>query len=235
MASLGRAELVTVMLKGVNHMSIQQVRKASLPALSIVVATNNPGKVREFNQLLRDLPVEWLSIAELAGADWSVAETGATFEENAVIKAQAACRATGFVALADDSGLEVDALLGKPGVFSARFAHGHATDAENNVELLRLMQYVPDTERAARFRCVLALATPYISVPVLTHGACTGHIGRTPEGMHGFGYDPLFLVDGMGGRSMAELTAEEKGKISHRGQAVERMRPMLNELLRRMT
>ena len=204
------------------------------PLLTIVVASNNAGKIEELYTLLSDLPVEWLRISDLMGRPWSVDETGDTFEQNAVLKAQAASQATRFVALADDSGLEVDALSGGPGVRSARFAHEHASDDENNAQLLRALEHVEDPNRTARFRCVLALVSPYEPAPILAHGHCEGWIAPEPEGQNGFGYDPLFRVRCLGGRSMAALSSTEKGEVSHRGQAVRQLRAPLSELLTRM-
>ena len=213
---------------------MSHARRTKWPLLSVVVASNNAGKIREFDGLLSDLPIEWLRVSDLIGHAWSVEETGNTFEQNAILKAQAASQATGFVALADDSGLEVDALAGRPGVRSARFAHEHASDAENNAELLRSLQHVVDSDRTARFRCVLALVSPHETAPMLAQGSCEGWIAREPEGENGFGYDPLFRVQCLQGRSMAALASAEKGEVSHRGQAVRRLRPLLGELLARM-
>lgn len=202
------------------------------PLASLVVATNNLGKTAELRELLADLPLEWLRVSDVTGTRFSVVENGRTFEENAILKAEAACRATGFMALADDSGLEVDALGGHPGVRSARFAHEHASDEENNQALLQALKEVNDPNRTARFRCILALATPYGEAPLLSAGRCEGSIARKPHGQGGFGYDPLFLVLNSNHRSMADLASEEKNRISHRGEAVRALRPLLNELLR---
>ena len=173
-------------------------------------------------------------MADVLGRPWFVEETGATFEENAVLKARAATAATGFVALADDSGLEVDALRGSPGVRSARFAHDHASDQENNATLLQALCDVEDGARTARFQCVLAVVTPGEAAPLLAYGRCEGWIAREPVGSNGFGYDPLFRVAELGGSSMAALSDEEKGKVSHRGSAVRQLRPLLVQLLERM-
>jgi XTP/dITP diphosphohydrolase len=161
----------------------------------------------------------------------SIAETGDTFEENATLKARAVCQATRLVSLADDSGLEVAALGGRPGVRSARFAHERATDAENNAALLAELEHVDNEERGARFRCVLALVSPFSERVRTAEGTCAGSIARTPRGSGGFGYDPLFLVDGQGGRSMAELSEDEKNQVSHRGQAVRALKPLVIELV----
>jgi XTP/dITP diphosphohydrolase len=163
-----------------------------------------------------------------------IPEDGATFEENAVIKARTACKATGLYALSDDSGLEVKALGGRPGVRSARFAHERATDAENNAALLRALEEVPDAERLARFRCVLALASPWDRSQVETvEGSVEGLIARAPRGSGGFGYDPLFILPELGGRAVAELDEAEKNGISHRGRAARAMRAVVLRALER--
>lgn len=200
--------------------------------LTIVLATSNPGKIREFNALLADLPIQFLSARDALGEAPSIVEDGATFEANALIKARAVCRATRTLALADDSGLEVDALGGRPGVRSARFAHERATDAENNAALLRELEDVEEGARRARFRCVLALANPWrASEEFVAEGSCEGSIARAPRGNGGFGYDPLFLVSDAEGRAMAELSEDEKNRISHRGLAVRSLRKILIRVL----
>ena len=202
--------------------------------LTLVLASSNEGKLRELRALLADLPVQVLSARDVLGEELSVAETGSTFEENAILKARAVCRATRLISISDDSGLEVAALGGRPGVRSARFAHERATDAENNAELLKEMETVGPAERSARFRCVLALATPYSDQVQTVEGSCSGAIARAPRGSGGFGYDPLFVVDEQGGRSMAELTEDEKNRVSHRSVAVRRLKPIVVELVRRL-
>jgi XTP/dITP diphosphohydrolase len=200
--------------------------------LTIVLATGNHGKIAELRALLADLPVQLRSAAEVLGEQPTIVEDGATFEANALLKARAIARATGTLALADDSGLEVDALGGRPGVRSARFAHERATDAENNAALLRELSEVEEGARAARFRCVLALVNPWQESEVhVAEGSCEGSIARAPRGSGGFGYDPLFIVAGQGGKAMAELSEEEKNKVSHRGRAVQALRAILLELL----
>ena len=203
---------------------------------SLVVATNNRGKLEELRALLEGLPVELLTLADVGAKDMVIVEDGATFEENAIKKARAVAEATMILTLADDSGLEVDALGGQPGVRSARFAHDRATDAENNAALLGRLGEVGDARDdgrfPARFRCVLALVDPYASEeePRLSEGRCEGAITRTPRGTGGFGYDPLFVVEG-GDKTMAELAAEEKNRISHRALACLRLRPVLERTL----
>jgi XTP/dITP diphosphohydrolase len=180
--------------------------------VKLVVATRNRGKLAELRALLEG----WeLLTLEDAGVTGEVSEDLPTFAGNAEKKARAALDATGLPSLADDSGLEVDALGGAPGVHSARYASNH-DDAANNAKLLSVMHDV--TNRAARFRCAIVLLFPD-GRRVAVDGTCEGRIATAPRGTHGFGYDPLFLV-GNGERTMAELGADEKNAISHRGQAL---------------
>jgi XTP/dITP diphosphohydrolase len=194
---------------------------------SIVLGSSNQGKLREFRELLSDLPIQVRSVREALGVPLEVVEDGVTFEQNALLKARAVSQATGLIALADDSGLEVDALGGRPGVRSARFAHERATDAENNAALLRELEAVGEGRRSARFRCVLALVTPWDAEARTVEGSCEGQILRAPRGSGGFGYDPLFAVDDLAGQAMAELTCEQKNRVSHRARAVRALRPLL--------
>jgi len=204
-----------------------------MPALlSVVMATQNEGKLGELRALLADLPIQLLSVDAVLGEKLTINEDGSTFDQNAIVKARTVCQATGLYALADDSGLEVDALDGRPGVRSARFAHERATDAENNATLLRELEEIVDGGRQAKFRCVLALASPWSPDAVETvEGSCEGTIARAPRGSGGFGYDPLFIVPELGGRAMAELSEEEKNSISHRARAVRALRPVLLKVL----
>jgi XTP/dITP diphosphohydrolase len=196
--------------------------------LTIVLATTNHGKLVELRALLADLPIQFLSAAGVLGEKMNIVEDGATFEENALIKARAVCRATRTMSLADDSGLEVDVLGGRPGVRSARFAHERATDAENNAALLRELENVEESARGARFRCVLALVNPWReSEEHVAEGSCEGSIARAPRGNGGFGYDPLFVVSGQDGRAMAELSEYDKNRVSHRALAVRSLRKIL--------
>ena len=200
--------------------------------LSVVMATSNEGKLSELKALLGDLPLQLLSAASVLGHPFSINEDGSTLEANAVAKAKAASSATGLIALADDSGLEVDALGGRPGVRSARFAHERATDAENNAALLRELEEIGDDDRRARFRCVLALVNPWTPDVIDTvEGSCEGLIARAPRGSGGFGYDPLFIVPELGGRAMAELAEAEKNAVSHRSRAARAMRRVLLQML----
>jgi XTP/dITP diphosphohydrolase len=199
--------------------------------LGLVVATTNRGKLEELKLLLAGLPVEVHALGELVARPPAVVEDGATFAENAIKKARAAADMTGMLALADDSGLEVDALDGRPGVRSARFAGEHATDAENCAALLAALadSGKPPPFRA-RFRCVLALVDarserPSPS-PLTVEGLCSGTITLAPRGMGGFGYDPIFIADGME-KTMAELSRAEKNRVSHRARALETLRPLV--------
>lgn len=194
---------------------------------TLVLASSNPGKLEELRTLLAALPFRVISVGEALGEALAVDETGDTFEANAILKARAVCLATGELSLADDSGLEVDGLDGRPGVRSARFAHPNATDAENNTALLRELREKGNVSRRARFRCVLAWVAPGTPEPRWVQGTCEGMIASSPRGSGGFGYDPLFIVDGAGGRSFAELAADEKHTLSHRGKAA---RALLEEL-----
>jgi XTP/dITP diphosphohydrolase len=189
--------------------------------VKLLVATNNPGKVREYEELLAGLPLE-LTFPVQEGIVLEVEESGATFEENARLKALAYARASGLPTLADDSGLEVDALSGAPGVRSARYAGPSAGDADRYQKLLDALANVPEGRRTARFRCVVALAWPDGTVRT-GEGRCEGQIGWAPRGVHGFGYDPVFIVDGFDGQTMAELAPEVKNRVSHRARAVQAM------------
>ena len=190
----------------------------------LVVATNNFGKLKEMKALLGGR-FDVMSMRE-AGIRLEADETGETFAENALIKANALFSLTGTAAIADDSGLAVDALNGAPGVHSARYAGVHGDDAANNAKLLHEMEGIPDDQRAARFVCAVALVRPGRK-SLVAHGECRGTILRTPRGEDGFGYDPLFLSDDLG-VTFAEASLEEKGKVSHRGRAVETLLALLD-------
>ena len=207
--------------------SIDEVRTLK----RILVATGNPGKVREYKELLASLsvPLE-ITFPAQEGLLMEAEEWGESFEENARIKALAFSRASGLLTLADDSGLEVDALGGAPGVRSARYAGPDASDTDRYGKLLDALKEVGPEKRGARFRCVVALAQPDGAVYTAT-GTCEGHIAFAPRGTHGFGYDPVFVVEGCGGQTMAEIAPEEKNRISHRARAVMAARPVLVQLL----
>lgn len=190
--------------------------EASLPP-RLIVATTNRGKLNELTALLGPHGVEVVSVAAVL-PEWSVEETGATFAENARLKAVDVARRLRHPALADDSGLEVTVLGGAPGVHSARYAGEGARDPENVAKLLAAMQDVPDDRREAAFRCALALAWPGGAL-LEVEGCCEGTIARAPRGTHGFGYDPVF-VDPASGKTFAELGEAEKSARSHRGRAL---------------
>jgi XTP/dITP diphosphohydrolase len=200
--------------------------------ISMVVATNNAGKLSEFKELFADLPINLLALADVVSEMPAIVEDGATFEANAMKKARTVAEAALMLTLGDDSGLEVDALQGAPGVRSARFAGERATDAENNAALLRALDEVLEEARTARFRCVLCLVDPWApGGPKTTcvEGTCEGRIARSARGAGGFGYDPLFMVDGA--RTLAECTDAEKHAISHRGRAVRALRCQLQAII----
>ncbi len=190
----------------------------------LLIATHNPGKVREYRALLANLPLELVSLADL-GIQESVEETGTTFQENAELKARAYAARTGLWTWADDSGLEVDALGGRPGVHSARYAGPDASDRERCHRLLAELQGHPRPWRA-RFRCAVALVRPEDGQEAVCHGTLEGQIIDTPRGTHGFGYDPIFYLPDRG-RTLAELPPAEKNRISHRARAAARARRVL--------
>jgi XTP/dITP diphosphohydrolase len=183
----------------------------------IAIASRNPHKLREIGRICADWPVEWLTVENHPGPWPDVEETGSTYLENALLKARAGAAALGEPALADDSGIEVDALGGRPGPRSARFAGEDATDERNLEELIRALKGVPGFGRTARYRCVAVLAFPD-GWELHAERTCEGILEPKPRGAGGFGYDPIF-VPGGGDRTMAELTDEEKDRISHRGRA----------------
>jgi XTP/dITP diphosphohydrolase len=189
----------------------------SIPA-RLVLATGNAGKLREMREILVPWQADVRSLAEFTRE--SADETGLTFVENALLKARFAARVSGLPAIADDSGLEVDALHGAPGIHSARYAGPVADDAANNARLLLELEAVADEARAARYRCAMVfLRWPEDPSPVIAQAAWAGRIGRVPRGTGGFGYDPLFLVDD-GARTAAELAPADKNLRSHRGLAL---------------
>lgn len=190
----------------------------------LLLATNNRGKVREYKSLFRGIPYEIVTPAK-EGITTEVAETGNTFEANARLKANVLAKESGRLTLADDSGLEVDSLGGEPGVLSARYAGENATDSDRVKFLLDKLRGVPESERTARFCCVIAIASPGGRVEICS-GECRGIITTSPRGYNGFGYDPVFYVPELG-KTMAELPPEEKNKISHRARAAAKARDIL--------
>lgn len=188
---------------------------------NVVLATGNAGKVRELAGLLADFGLDVVAQTTL-GVD-SAEETGLTFIENAILKARHASRATGLPAIADDSGLAVNALGGAPGIYSARYAGEDASDQQNLDKLLAVLDNVPDEQRQASFHCVLVyLRHADDPTPLVCHGSWQGVITRAPVGEGGFGYDPVFFVPQLG-KTAAELSREEKNAHSHRGQALRQL------------
>jgi XTP/dITP diphosphohydrolase len=187
----------------------------------IVLASNNAGKVREINQLLAEQQIEVVPQKEFAIPE--AEETGLTFVENAILKARHAAHLSGLPAIADDSGIEVDALRGAPGIYSARYAGVGAGDQANNEKLLQALKEVPEEQRSARFQCLMVYMTHAEDpTPIICQGTWEGRILFAPQGDNGFGYDPLFFVPGEG-CSSAELTPEVKNRLSHRGQALRKL------------
>lgn len=195
--------------------------------MKILLATQNLGKVKELQELLQGEEIEVMSLRDIA--NWEeVEETGETFAENAALKARVAAKRSGLISLADDSGLEVDALKGAPGVYSARYAGEPKDDERNNEKLIKELEGVPEEERSGRFRCALVIATPE-GEEFLTEGTVEGRIQKERRGTEGFGYDPLFYLPDFK-RTMAELNVSQKNKLSHRAQAFQKAIPILREL-----
>jgi XTP/dITP diphosphohydrolase len=195
-----------------------------LSSTKLLLATKNPAKVREYSRLLEGIPYEIVTLAD-KGIYQTVNETGKTLEENAVLKAKSYACQGNLLTLADDSGLEVDVLGGEPGALSARFAGEGASDDERIDYLLEKLTGIPFEERTARFRCLIAIASPQGEVK-LCQGECWGIIAFEPKGENGFGYDPIFYLSQLG-KTMAELTMDEKSEVSHRGQAAREARHIL--------
>ena len=193
----------------------------------LLIATGNTGKIREYCQLLQDSPYPLITLAD-QGVDIEVEETGKTLEENAELKATTYATQSQSLAIADDSGLEVDALEGEPGPLSARYAGENATDQQRITFLLSRLEGMPWEKRSARFRCVIAIASPSGKTQ-LCEGECRGYITFEPKGNHGFGYDPIFYVPELD-KTMAELSMEEKNRVSHRSRAARKALDILNNL-----
>ncbi|HLR08334.1 MAG TPA: XTP/dITP diphosphatase [Bacillota bacterium] len=195
---------------------------------SIIVATKNEGKMKEFKDFFNTYGLKAISLLELSESIPDIQETGDTFSENAALKAEAIANHLKRPVLADDSGLVIDALGGKPGVYSARYAGEYANDQENVDKVLREMQDIPPHNRSARFICVLAIAQPDEKT-IFKEGSCEGTIAFKPMGDRGFGYDPIFIPKGYT-KTMAELPSEEKNKISHRKNAFNRLKNWLKTI-----
>lgn len=196
-----------------------------------VIATGNAHKMQEIGEILKDFQLEIKSMKDVGLAELEIIEDGSTFEENALIKAKTVMERTGHMTIADDSGLEVEYLDCQPGVYSARFAGEKATDEENNHKLLNLLEEVPLEGRRARFVCVIAVVMAN-GESFTVRGEVYGVIGFEPKGQAGFGYDPLFMPRCYDGLSFAEIGLEEKNKISHRANALEKMKKELSMRLR---
>ncbi len=194
----------------------------------VIIATNNMGKAKDFEALFEPFGVKVLTLNDLDNAI-DVEETGVTFEENAILKAETVARLLGKVVIADDSGLEIDALDGAPGVYSARYAGAEKSDDANIEKVLSELEAVPTDGRTARFRCVLAVAGPGVETETFS-GSCEGVIHSERKGTNGFGYDPIFYVPEQG-RMMAELSAQEKSLISHRGAALAKLKVKLPQFM----
>ncbi len=197
--------------------------------MRILIATMNEGKRREYERLFADVPGLQLETMASLGVRADVDEDRDTFEGNARKKATEIAAAAGVACLADDSGLEVDALDGRPGVHSARYSGEGATDARNNDKLLRELRGVPDAARTARFRCAIVVVDAGGQELASVSGACEGRIGHEPRGEHGFGYDPLFVPEGYT-QTMAELGPDTKNALSHRAKAAAKLAPLLRQL-----
>ena len=196
--------------------------------MRFVVASTNSGKIKEIKKVLQDTSLEVISMSE-AGFNDEIEETGTTFEENALIKAQAVAAKVNAIVMADDSGLEVDALNGAPGVYSARYAGEGANDQDRNRKLLRELSYITDEKRQARFVSAIAVVMPD-GKSFVVRGTCEGLIAKEPSGENGFGYDPLFYMPEFSA-TMAQISIEEKNKISHRGKALVKMVEKLKEIM----
>ncbi|CBE68890.1 MAG: RdgB/HAM1 family non-canonical purine NTP pyrophosphatase [Candidatus Methylomirabilis oxygeniifera] len=195
--------------------------------MQVIVATANAGKFREVVTILSDLRISFLPLASLRGYN-PPDEAGVTYAENAAAKAKAVAAFSGCWVLADDSGLEVDALEGQPGVCSSRYLGPTATDLERNQRILELLEGIPCSRRGARFQCVVAVAGPGGEL-ALSYGSCDGMIAEAPSGNGGFGYDPIFIVPDLGA-SMASLQPDVKNRISHRARALLDIKPLLQRL-----
>jgi len=198
------------------------------PSKEVVIATRNTGKLRELEAILAPFSLKLISLKDFPEIP-DVLEDGATFSENAGKKARTVAHLTGRLTIADDSGLCVDVLQGRPGIFSSRFAGDKATDRERYQKLLDEMTGIPEGQRGAEFICVMAIVSPEGEMQTV-EGKCRGRITFTPQGKHGFGFDPIFFVPELG-KTMAELTPEVKNQISHRGQALKKLKLILPQFL----
>lgn len=189
-----------------------------------IIATHNPGKVKEFKEILEPIGYDVKSLAEI-GFTEEIEETGHTFEENAILKAEAVAKAVNKMVIADDSGLSIDNLGGRPGVYSARYAGEQKDDQANIEKVLSELKGIEKEQRTARFRCALAVSIPGEETKTV-EGHVEGYIAEEPRGEYGFGYDPIFIVKDKD-KTMAELTSDEKNKISHRADALKKLSKLL--------
>lgn len=194
---------------------------------TVIIASKNKNKIKEIEEILSTMQMKAISREDAGVPDFDVEETGKTFEENAFIKARAICEASGKITIADDSGLEVDFLSGRPGVYSARYGGPEQDDGKNNAKLLRELKDVPFENRTARFVCCIVMVYPD-GDRVSVRGECKGHILEQIQGNSGFGYDPLFLPDGQS-ETFAQMSKEEKNRISHRADALGKLKAKLEE------
>lgn len=203
--------------------------------MDLLIGTSNPGKLREYRALLRDLRARLLDLSDVGLANVDIEETGATFEANALLKARAYAQASGLYTLADDSGLAVDALDGQPGVYAHRYAGPNATDEDRYRKLLGELEGVPDEARTARFICVVVLVNSTSFEAVTTTGIVEGYIAHAPgENVAGFGYDPVFIPEGFDA-PLSALSMDDKNQLSHRGNALRQMLPILQRLIEEQT
>ena len=193
----------------------------------VILASRNEGKIREIGEILSKFGMVAVSRDDYGIDKFEVEETGETFEENSYIKAKAILDIAGVPTIADDSGLEVDCIGGRPGVYSARFAGPGCTPYDNNVKLLGLMKHIPEEERTARFVSVITMLVPD-GRKLVARGECKGRIAEEMRGEGGFGYDPLFIPEGFS-KTFGEMTADEKNSVSHRGRSLARLEEMLGE------
>lgn len=201
--------------------------------MKLLIGSTNTGKVHEYGILLADADVEVVGLADVGLADMDVEENGTTFEENAILKAKAYAQASGLAALADDSGICVDALDGRPGLYSARYGGAGLDNAGRRRKLLGELENVPDEKRGAEFACVIAVALPNDETVHLAEGICRGRIAHTEStGISGFGYDPVFIPEGYD-RTFADISDDEKNELSHRGRAAQKIIATLNQLAAR--
>lgn len=199
--------------------------------IKLLVATTNPGKFAEVKDFLRQLPLEVLSLSDLA--TWpKIIEDGATFEENALKKARALAEYSGYLTLADDSGLEIDALNGAPGIYSARYCGEEGNDKKNNEKLMHELREIPEEKRTGRFVCALALCAPKSrdKIEWIVRDSCEGRISFELKGENGFGYDPLFFYPPLG-KTFGEIDRAIKATVSHRGKALKKLAEMLPSLV----